>query len=176
MTSSDRDQFTEQFVRNQHRIFAYIVTVVRDRDDAEDIYQSTSLILWKKWKECGPPNNFFGWACGIAHNQVRNMLRIARPGRLQLSEDVAMLVAQVREKTDELLEMRSQFLPLCLSKLSDEQRKLIERCYLGEESIKTIAEDMQISPAALTMRLQRIRKMLFKCIESASDVERKDAT
>lgn len=171
MTSSDRNEFTEQFVCNQHRIFAYIVTLVRDRDNAEDIYQSTSLILWKKWKECGPPNNFFGWACGVAHNQVRNMLRTTRPGRLELSEDVLTLVAEARKKTDELFEVRSHFLPFCLSKLSDEQRQLVERCYLGEEFIKTIAEDMHLSPAALTMRLQRIRKILFECIELASEAE-----
>jgi RNA polymerase sigma-70 factor, ECF subfamily len=64
--------------------------------------------------------------------------------------------------------MRSYFLGPCLARLSDEQRQLIERSYLGDESISSIADDMRISPAALTMRLQRIRRILFECIDLAS--------
>lgn len=169
-SSCSRDEFTELFVCNQHRIYAFIVTMAQNRDEAEEIFQNTSLVLWKKWNECGPPDNFFGWSCGVARNLFRNLLRTNRSSRLRLSEDVALLVAESREKTDELLEIRSQFLALCLTKLPDEQRQLIERYYLQGESIKDIAEEMGISAAALTMRLQRIRKTLFECIDvSAKD-------
>ena len=168
MASDDQDDFAEQLVRNQHRIFAYVVTLVSNRDDAEDVFQNTCLILWKKWEEYRRPHSFFGWACGVAHNEVRNKLRTSRRGQLQLSEDVFAQIAEVRKNADELLEMRSHFLAPCLAKLSDEQRGLIERCYLGDEPIKAIADEMNISPAALTMRLQRIRRILFDCVELAS--------
>ena len=167
MVSDDQDVFAEQLTHNQHRIFAYIVTLVANRDDAEDIFQDTCLVLWKKWKEYDPRRSFFGWACGVAHNKVRNKLRTGKRARMQLSEDVLAQIAEVRANADELLEMRSYFLAPCLAQLSDEQRRLIERCYLGDESISTIADDMLISPAALTMRLQRIRRILFECIEIA---------
>ena len=65
MASNDRDDFAEQLVRNQHRIFAYVATLVSNRDDAEDVFQNTCLILWKKWEYYSRPHNFFGWACGI---------------------------------------------------------------------------------------------------------------
>ena len=75
MVFDDRDSFAEQLVCNQHRVFAYIVTLLANRDDAEDAFQSTCLVLWKKWKEFDPSRDFFGWACGVANNEVRNMLR-----------------------------------------------------------------------------------------------------
>ena len=158
MAFGDRDDFAEQLVRNQHRVFAYIVTLLANRDDAEDAFQSTCLILWKKWEEFDPRRDFFGWACGVAHNEVHNMLRRRQRGRLQLSDDLLAQIAETRLKADKFLEARNQFLALCLEKLSEAQRRLVEDCYLGDRPIKAIAEEMGISPAALTMRLQRIRK------------------
>ncbi len=171
MVSADRDQFAEQIVRNGRRIFAYIVTLMANRDDAEDAFQNTCLILWRKWEEFDPARDFFSWACGVAHNEVRNMLRRHRPDRLQLSEDLLAQISDARLKVDRFLEIRSQFLARCLQKLSDEQRRLVELCYLGDRPIKAIAEEMGISPAALTMRLQRIRKILFECMDLAAQDE-----
>ena len=174
MDGADRDDFAEQIVRNQRRIFAYIVTLLANRDDAEDVFQSTSLILWKKWADFDPARDFFGWACGIAHNEVRNLLRRKRPGQLQLSEDVMARVAETRLKADKFLELRGDFLSFCLEKLPDLQRTLVEQCYLGDKPIKTLAAEMEISPAALTMRLQRIRKTLFECMETAANGDQRD--
>ncbi len=175
MASADRDEFAEQIVRNQRRIFAYIVTLLANRDDAEDAFQNTCLVLWRKWEEFDPGRDFFSWACGVAHNEVRNMLRRNRPNRLQLSEDLLAQISEARLKADKFLELRSQFLALCLEKLSAGQRRLVELCYLGDRPIKAIAEEMGISPAALTMRLQRIRKILFECMELAAKDEPGDA-
>ncbi len=167
MALLDRDDFAEYIVHNQHRVFAYIATLLPNRDDAEDVFQNTCLILWKKWEQFDSSRDFFTWACGIAHNEVRNFLRLKRPGRMQLSADLLVQVNETRLKADELLESRGQFLGLCLEKLPDEQRKLVERCYLGDLTIRAIAEELEISPAALTMRLQRIRRILFECVDSA---------
>jgi RNA polymerase sigma-70 factor, ECF subfamily len=165
MSFGDRDDFAERLVRNQHRVFAYIVTLVANRDDAEDAFQSTCLILWRKWEEYDPHRDFFGWACGVAHNEVRNLLRRNHRGRLRLSESLLTQISETRLRADQFLETRSQFLALCLEKLSDVQRRLVEHCYLGDRPIKAIAEEMSITPAALTMRLQRIRRILFECVD-----------
>ena len=154
MVFDDRDSFAEQLVRNQHRVFAYIVTLLANRDDAEDAFQSTCLVLWKKWKEFDPSRDFFGWACGVAHNEVRNMLRQSRAAALSFPKPLRA-GCRTRLRADAFLEIRSHFLSLCLERLSVGQRQLVEECYLGDKSIKVIAEEMSVSPAALTMRLQQ---------------------
>jgi RNA polymerase sigma-70 factor, ECF subfamily len=167
VAAGDRDDFAERIVRDQHRVFAYIATLVPDHDDAEDVFQNTCLILWRKWEEFDPRRSFFGWACGIAHNEVRNLFRRKNPTRLQLSPDLLAQITETRLQADELLERRSRFLALCLDKLLEGQRQLVERCYLANAPVKAIAEELHISPAALTMRLQRIRRTLFECIDLA---------
>ena len=77
MNSDRNQQFAQQFLRHQNRIYGYIVTLLSNQHDAEDVFQQTSLILWQKWDQYDPGRDFVGWACGIAHNEVRNFFAAA---------------------------------------------------------------------------------------------------
>src|SRR4051794_9938980 len=61
-SSWQQDQFVEQFIRSQGRVYAYIVTLLPNRDDTEEVFQQTSLALWKKWQEFDPTRDFVRWA------------------------------------------------------------------------------------------------------------------
>jgi RNA polymerase sigma-70 factor (ECF subfamily) len=39
-------EFAEQLRQAQSRLFGYIHALVRDLDDADDLFQQTTLILW----------------------------------------------------------------------------------------------------------------------------------
>ena len=64
--------FVALFVKNQRRIYGYILTVVPDCNEADDLFQQTSLVLWEKAGEFRPEGDFVRWACGIAFNVIRN--------------------------------------------------------------------------------------------------------
>lgn len=81
-----------------------------------------------------------------------------------MSEEMLMQLAEEFEADPED-DVRLAALTGCLAKLQDRQRGLLKRCYVGEEPIKAIAASMSISAAALTMRLQRIRHAVVKCIQ-----------
>jgi hypothetical protein len=70
-SSGGHAQFGVRFVRFQDRIFAFMATVLPNRDDAEEVFQQISLVLWQKWRELGPSRDFVRWACGMAHHKVR---------------------------------------------------------------------------------------------------------
>jgi RNA polymerase sigma-70 factor (ECF subfamily) len=163
--SSQQDRFVEQFVRSQDRIYAYVVTLLPNRDDAEEVFQQTSLALWKKWQQFDPSRDFVRWACGMAHFEVCNFLR-KHAGRapIGLSEDVLLEVAQVRLEMNDILEARRQALAHCLDRLKRESRELLDRCYAGKDSIRQIAEELGLQPNALYMTLKRLRRTLFDCI------------
>src|SRR3954469_15981596 len=93
----DQDQFVQQFVRCQDRVYAYIATLLPNRSDAEEVFQQTSLALWKKWPQYEPGRDFVRWACGMAHLEVSAFLR-KHAGRRStgLSEEVLLEVAQAR--------------------------------------------------------------------------------
>src|SRR5262245_5357344 len=163
--SHQHDQFVGRFVRSQDRIYAYVATLLPNRADAEEVFQQTCLALWKKWNWFDPGRDFVSWACGMAHYEVRNFLRKGTDrGRVYLSDDLLAEVAQARLDAHDALEDRRQALQKCLAGLKQSQRELLDRCYVGVDSIKQIADDLGKPPNAVYMTLKRLRRALFDCI------------
>src|SRR5262249_6639134 len=48
------ERFLRHFTRDQQRLLAYILTLVHDRDDAQEIFQETSLVLWRAFPTFRP--------------------------------------------------------------------------------------------------------------------------
>jgi RNA polymerase sigma-70 factor (ECF subfamily) len=167
-SSPNHDRFVERFLRSQDRIYAYVATLLPNRADAEDVFQQTSLILWKKWQQFDLDRDFVTWACGIAHLEVRNFLRKHKDklgvARVYLSEDIVAELGQVRLELHDVLEARRRALRHCLDQLKQANRELLERCYAGKDTIKTIAETMGQPPNVIYMILKRLRRSLFDCI------------
>src|SRR6476620_1102683 len=164
-SSFNQDRFVEQFVRCQDRVYAYIVTMLPNRTDAEEVFQQTSMALWKKWPQYDPSRDFVRWACGMAHLEVCNFLRKhADKRRVYLSDEALAQVAQTRLEMYDVLEARRQALAHCLDRLKRESRELLERCYAGQDSIKEVAAELGQRPNALYMTLKRLRRTLFDCI------------
>ena len=63
-----------------------------------------------------------------------------------------------------MLEVRRQALCHCLDQLDPGHRELLERCYAGQDRIKTVAEELGQRPNVLYMSLKRLRGALFDCI------------
>lgn len=158
--------FVTGLVASQRRIYSYIAALVPALGDVEDVYQQTCLALWRKRNQFDPARDFFPWACGFARNEVFKYVKASRSFRVHLSEELLETLA-AEQDTDTLAEARRRALDTCLAKLETRQRSLLERCYQGLETIKTVAGELGISPAALTMRLQRIRHAVVKCVEKA---------
>jgi len=162
MDSSSQDEFAKQFIENQGRLYAYIATLLPNRDDAEDVLQRTSLVLWRKWEQFDPERGFLPWARGVAVNEIRNLLRRSERRNVHLSEPILeMLVTDLEERYDD---RRTVALSKCVEGLQVKQKELLERCYLGSTGIQSIAKSLGTSAPALYMRLHRIRKKLVECI------------
>ncbi|MEN1680843.1 MAG: sigma-70 family RNA polymerase sigma factor [Planctomycetota bacterium] len=162
MPADAKDDFAREFIANQGRLYGYIATLLPHRDDAEDVLQRTSMILWQKWDQFDPSRGFLPWARGVALNEVRNLLRRSDRRNVHLSEPVIELLASEVESHE--IEDRRTALGACLEKLERSQRELVEQCYLGASGIKAVAAAMGSTPAALYMRLHRIRQSLAECI------------
>jgi RNA polymerase sigma-70 factor (ECF subfamily) len=167
MDRRKHDQFVELYVRNQNRLYRYVVTLVPNRADAEELFQQTNLTLWKLWDRYDTRRDFVRWACGIAHNHVRNFLRKKENQQVLLSEEIIGQLAQERLDNEDLLEDRRAALAGCLEKLPHRQRSLVERCYSGERTIRAVAETEGRTPNVIYKLLRKIRALLYDCITEA---------
>jgi RNA polymerase sigma-70 factor (ECF subfamily) len=164
-----QQQFTERFVSCDRRLFGFVMTLLPNFDEAEEAYQETCMRVWAKWDSYDQSRDFLTWACGFAKNVVRELRQKKFHTQSLLSEQAMERIAEARFRLDATSEASQSRLADCLNELSSEQRNLVARHYAGEESLKAIAEELQATTAAMYMRISRIRRLLFECLERAAN-------
>jgi RNA polymerase sigma-70 factor, ECF subfamily len=164
--STDHDPFfVALFVKNQRRIYGYILTVVPDYNEADDLFQQTSMVLWEKAREFRPDADFVRWACGIALNVIRNYRVKKRRDRHCFSDEMIARLADVHAEKSAWLEKALAALGSCMEDITPLDRQLLGLCYAGDRSIRQVCEDLGRTEASVYQRLHRIRAKLLECIE-----------
>ncbi len=165
--NSERDRhawFLRLYTKYQHRILAYIFTLVPNWADAEDLLQETAVLLWEKFDEFEPETDFVAWACRVAFLQVCNYRRQKAKTTLLLDDE---LLAKIAARSVELapeLEERRKALNECLHHLDERDRRMIFARYEPNGSVQSAAAASGRSLQAAYKALYRIRKALFDCV------------
>jgi len=155
--------FLARFLREQSRVYGYIVTLLPNRTNAEEVFQETALILWEKWDTFDPTREFVPWACGIAHNVARNFMRKHARG-VYLDDDALAQVAAERLDRGTELNDRQGALSNCVERLQDRERTLLRQCYAEAVKIGDVAGQLGLTENALYLKLRRIRRILQDCV------------
>src|SRR3954452_9294105 len=71
-------QFLRLFLQNERRLYAYILTLLPNRADADDGLQEARLVMWDKFDDRHPPNDFAAWGCRIAYFKVLDFYKKGR--------------------------------------------------------------------------------------------------
>lgn len=169
------DAAAEAFVallrEHRHRIYAFIAKQLVHHADVDDVFQRTSLVLWKKMRDFDSNGSFFHWACGVAYNEVRNFLTVQRRNRLHFDADLVELMAREARDEEELSEARLIALRTCVSKLPENEQFILRRCYAGKASITEVAQSLGRDRGALYKQLARLRARLLDGIRSCLNQE-----
>lgn len=166
---------TEHFVgllgQVQLRLQAYVMMLLPNWADADDVLQNTNIALWRRFEDYDPSMPFLPWARGVALIEVKRFRQTKGRDRLTFSE--AMLDAideTIADESDRLSQERSA-LSVCMNRLSNRDRFLVERVYCGGEKVAEIAANEGGSVGSLYVRLHRIRRSLLRCITRRLDEE-----
>ena len=174
-TGSKKECRIEEFVRllgeNQHRIFVYLMSMMRDRAAVEDVQQETNLVLWREFESFEPNSNFAAWSCRVAFNQMRAWRKKQQRDRLVFSDSfLAALAAELDSQTSSF-DRRLGALEKCLERLPDRHRELIRYRYNFGNAIDEIAVRMKRGPDAIYRLLSRVRCSLSECIKLTIEKE-----
>jgi RNA polymerase sigma-70 factor (ECF subfamily) len=163
--SERKAEFSEQLLRHQTQLFGYIYSLVRDLDDADDLFQQTSLALWKKLDQYDQARPFLPWAFGVARYEVSNFLRARSRDRLYFSDELNLLLVECHielglDRSDE----RLSAMAACISKLRRRDQELLDACYGKAVRIPEIAREWGRSTQSIHNSLKRIRQSLYECV------------
>ncbi|QDT63345.1 sigma-70 family RNA polymerase sigma factor [Calycomorphotria hydatis] len=167
-SQDDVGDFVRLYRDVYYRVRGLIYAMVGNRDDAEDLLQESSIVMWRKFSQFesdDPDRDFPKWSLTIAANHVRNFHRKRREqGVGGLSDEVLNKLTKVHNGARELFELRRDFLDICLKKLPTKERSFFESCTGRDCSLNAWAKRAGVTPNSVSLRLSRIRKSLQQCI------------
>lgn len=165
------DLFVRLLSGHSSRIFGFILSLVFNRNDADDIFQETSVVLWRRFDEFEEDTNFQAWACRIAYLHVMNFRRKHKKSRL-LSDRALEMIAEDALANADYAEQQEEALAQCLGKLDRKDRELIEQRYYRRLASKEIAETQSKSIHSIYRSLVRIHAILLRCVKLTLATER----
>ena len=158
--------FLSRFLKAERRIFAYILTLLPHRADAEDVLQEVSVIMWEKFDEHDPPEDFVAWGCRIAYFRVQDHRRRRRRQRVVFSERMMEQVAETMAGRPGRSGSTSgaRCSARCLEKLGRRDRELLAERLKEGATTRSTAETVGRSVDAVYKSMAKIRKDLLDCV------------
>ena len=169
MTTEPHDSGAEfaHLLREAHReLFGFIFAMLQNRADAEDIYQQTALVLWRKFSTFEPGTNFIAWAIRVAQFEIKDYVKARRRRKVFFNDEILDAIAvRYQAESNDVRERRLEALAKCVEKLSERDRRMLDRCYAVERDYRKIARAEGKTLGAVYQAISRIRKALYLCVQ-----------
>src|SRR5262249_13682086 len=94
LASGKSKTFLRLFLQNERRVYAYILTLLPNRADADDVLQEASLVMWDKFDAEHPPTDFAAWGCRIAYFKILDFCKKRQRSRVLFSQAMLERVAE----------------------------------------------------------------------------------
>lgn len=139
--------------KHQGRIFAYIVSYVKDSDLADDLFQETFIKVIRIFKSgrYNEEGKFIPWVMRIAYNMVIDYFRKQKRESAYVSKGVESEhlenIEELNEENfslEELADISDQLSSL-IEELPDDQQKVLKMRFYFNLSFKEIAEETNVS-------------------------------
>lgn len=163
--NGDNSSFEVLLNRHKNRVFAFIMSKIKNKDLSEDIFQDTYVKVVNslqkgKYNEEG---KFLPWVMRIAHNLVIDHFRKQKKMQMIRSNndfDIFDVIKDSKINADEKLIKDQIFSDLnsLINKLPFDQKEVLKMRYYEELSFKKIAEHFDIS---INTALGRMRYALI---------------
>ena len=164
----DLDALTALVTRYQNRLYRYLLRLVRQPADAEDLFQQTWVRVAERIGKYDPQRNFDAWLFSVARNLAIDHLRRVRPesldeplaGEIEGETKVARLVSQDQPALDGILEReRAGRIGTLMGELPVSYREVLTLRFEEEMKLEEIAEvlDMPISTVKTQLRRSLLR-------------------
>mgnify|MGYP001306827319 CR=1 FL=1 len=163
--SSREARFLSAWSEVYRNVLACVLSVVGNRQDAEDVVQQACAVLWEKYDEFEEGTSFNKWAATVAFKTAKAFVRNKRRHTgFGLSDRVLSKVIKVRVAGNELFELRRETLRECISRLSLSEQRFLLDCYRPRRSLVKFARSTKIPIGTIYTRLKRLRQRLTNCV------------
>jgi RNA polymerase sigma-70 factor, ECF subfamily len=177
LRQGDLDALTALLTRYQNRLYRYLLRMLRNQAEAEDLFQQTWVRVAEKIRRYDPSRNFEPWLFALARNLAIDHLRRVRPE--SLDEPIVGSDSETRETPaarlasaeppvlDGILQReRSSRLHDALDTLQVSYREVLTLRFEEEMKLEEIAEVLDVPLSTVKTRLRRGLDRMREALES----------
>lgn len=154
------DEFQHKILPLKNKLFRFALSVVANKELAEDLVQDAYVKLWKSRAKLTEVNNIEAWSMRMVKNlcidhfrSARNYMGIVADGMDMMDKGAAP--DKVTEQKDELA-----LLANIVDRLPEQQKMVFQLREVEEYSYKEIAEILEISIDSVKVNIHRARKFI----------------
>ena len=165
----DLDALSALLLRYQNRLYRYLLRIVHEQAEAEDLFQQTWIRVAEKISQFDMRRSFEPWLFALARNLAIDHLRRVRPSSLDepvgtTESDITpgeRLASNRPPVLDGILEReRAEQLACALETLPVSYREVLSLRFEEEMKLEEIAQVLAIPAGTVMSRLHRARKAL----------------
>lgn len=149
------------------RLFRFLLRLVRNEAIAEELTNETFMEVWRTANRFEGKSAASTWMFAIGRNKAISLLR--KRTELELDEEKSAEI----EDSDDTPEVAAQkgdkasAIRLCMDKLTDEHREVIDLVYYHEKTIREVSEIAGIPENTVKTRMFHARKKLSEYLMEA---------
>lgn len=164
----DRPQFLQAFLQQRQVLFSFILSILRDRQAAEDVFQDVALIAFDKCAAFEAGTDFGAWVREIARRRILKARETQAIRKMVILEPEAIdAIAAAHDRArGEVWKDREKALEGCLNDLPERHRLIVQYRYKELLSFEAIAGRLQSTVNSIQVMLTKIRKALRRCAEA----------
>lgn len=153
-------------MKHRRQILSYLLSLVGDLSEAEDLLQRSSVVFCEKFGEFKPDSDFVAWACRIAWWEVRSAQRDYARSKVVFSDAVLEKLSAESGSSSPSVDIRIEALQNCMTRLHPRDRQFILTRYSTDGSVEEAAKQSGRTIAAAYKMLTRLRRLLRDCVEA----------
>jgi RNA polymerase sigma-70 factor, ECF subfamily len=171
--SLSSEDILELFARHQQRLYLYILAMLPNHADADDVLQNTTIVVWQKFDQFEPGTDFRAWVFRICYYEICKQRERNRHREIGFSAELVDELSAEYHRREELLDTRQAAAPGCIERLAPTDRELLDAVYGRRIDVPVLARQLGRKATSIYRSLRRIRKWLHDCIERAVHDEAK---
>lgn len=165
MIRNQNETFLIHYTSSQLALRRFVMAHVPDFQEAEDVLQKASLVLWEKYGEFTGEGSFQAWAFGVTRREILHARRSSARRRLLLVGNLAKVVEERLEVSAPHMDHRRAHLDECIKRLPLKTRDALQAKYTDGLSAEDLAKSIGMQAEAVRALLYRARQAIARCLE-----------